>query len=39
MTSRVPSEFVSKYFEMDLHPMDNLGELKYREKIQLHEER
>ena len=39
VTSRVRSAFASKYIEMDLHSMDNLDELKYREKIQPHEQR
>jgi len=39
VTSRISSEFASRYFEIDPHSMDNLDELKYREKIQPHEER
>ena len=28
----------SRYFELKIHPMDNLDELKYREEVQPHEE-
>ena len=34
----VSSEFLSRYFEIELHPLDNLDELEYREKIQPQEE-
>lgn len=32
------SESLSRYFEMELHPKDNLDEMEYREKIQPQEE-
>jgi len=38
LCSLVSSEFLSRYFEIELHPMDNTDEIKYREEIQPQEE-